>query len=745
MPRIRQLPPEVVTKIAAGEVIERPASVVKELLENSIDAGATRIDIDLDAGGTELIRVVDDGCGIEPDDLALAFSQHATSKLETADDLFRIGTMGFRGEALASIAGVGQITLQSRTREAASGCEVKCDGGALADPRPWNGSPGTRLEVRHLFYNVPVRKKFLKSVATELGHVCETVTRLSLAHPHLHITLRHNNRLVYDIPASAGLTDRIALFFTGEVRDALYEIDSGEGPMRLTGYIADPKCDRGNSKLQYLFVNGRWFRDRSVAHALQESFRGLLMSGRYAIGFLFLTIPPDKVDVNVHPTKSEVRFQENSLIYSLVRSTIKHRLLKENLVPHLTVPQGEEIGGPEPSPIETPSLFTSPRRELAEQTLAPWERGEIADPFWRTPAGVMPKSTPATSFTKRDSGDRWSGGFSTPQRSETAERAVPEPVLPSPFATAPVAPVREVSRGPVTEEIAPSTKEPFAPIPTSKTVLEQRAVPSAPLPQETEEWADDSAESGTSESAPERSEVEETEPTRVESRFESTATETSDAEKLPVAQQAPQPAPTAPVSEEKVSVPSTGTAIQLHDSYLVLETPDGMLVIDQHALHERILFEQLRRRIRSGQLEIQRLLIPEPIDLPAEQAALVLESAEALAELGLEVSDFGGSTILLSSYPTLLGRKAPHTILRGVIDHIVTQERAPTKEALLHLLMATMACKAAVKAGDKLSSEEINYLLHLRAMAEDSHHCPHGRPTSLLFSRQELDKQFRRT
>ncbi|MBP3959205.1 DNA mismatch repair endonuclease MutL [Gemmata sp. G18] len=730
MPRIRQLPPDVVTKIAAGEVIERPASVVKELLENSIDAGATRIDIDLDAGGTELIRIVDDGCGIDPDDLALAFSQHATSKLETADDLFRIGTMGFRGEALSSIAGVGQITLQSRTHAAASGCEVKCDGGALSDARPWNGTPGTRLEVRHLFYNVPVRKKFLKSVATELGHVCETVTRLALAHPTLHITLRHNNRLVYDIPASAGLTDRIALFFTGEVRDALYELDSGAGPLRLTGFIADPKCDRGNSKLQYLFVNGRWFRDRSVAHALQESFRGLLMSGRYAIGFLFLTVPPDKVDVNVHPTKSEVRFQENSLIYSLVRSTIKHRLLKENLVPHLTVPQGEEIGGPEPAPVEAPTLFTSPRRELAEQTLAPWERGEIADPFWRTPAGVAPRSSPATSFTRKEGGDRWSGGFSTPPlRSETAERTVSEPVLPSPFTSPVTSPVRETSRGPVEKEGERKSEvrdaTPTASTPTRPT-LEQglgRGVSTEP--------------------APSGSEEEESALADLPSQEEEEAPAPHD--DPPSAHQTPQPAPSAPATAERVEVPSAGTAIQLHDSYLVLETPDGMLVIDQHALHERILFEQLRRRIRSGQLEIQRLLIPEPIDLPAEQAALVLEAADALAELGLEVSDFGGSTILLSSYPTLLGRKAPHTILRGVIDHIVTQERAPTKEALLHLLMATMACKAAVKAGDKLSAEEINYLLHLRAMAEDSHHCPHGRPTSLLFSRQELDKQFRRT
>ncbi len=688
MTRIRQLPPDVVTKIAAGEVIERPASVVKELLENSIDAGATRIDIDLDAGGTELIRVVDDGCGIDPDDLALAFSQHATSKLETADDLFRIGTMGFRGEALSSIAGIGQITLQSKTRAAPSGCEVKCDGGAITPAKPWNGSPGTRLEVRHLFYNVPVRKKFLKSVATELGHVCETVTKLALANPSLHITLRHNNRLVYDIPSSAGLLDRIALFFTGEVRDALYELDSGEGLLRLRGFVADPKCERGNSKLQYLFVNGRWFRDRSLSHALQESFRGLLMSGRYPIGFLFLTIPPDKVDVNVHPTKSEVRFQENSLVYSLVRSTIKHRLLKENLVPHLTVPQGQETADSGQRAADSSGgLFASPRRELAEQTLAPWERGEMADPFWRTPAGVP---TP----------EGRAGGVSpvfNPQRAHPVED----------------------NRGPT----PPARQEPARPTPLAEGKGE--------LPFPSPLAGEGGGASPTGEGS-DSTRVEASPLTRLEDSPPSPARgEGKDQDNSPL-----------PFREG----PGAGSsAFQLHDSYLVLETSEGMLVIDQHALHERILFEQLRRRIRAGQLEVQRLLIPEPIDLPAEQAALVLEAADALAALGLEVSDFGGNTILLSSYPTLLGRRAPHIILRSVIDHIVTQERAPTKEALLHLLMATMACKAAVKAGDKLSADEITYLLHLRTMAEDSHHCPHGRPTSLLFSRQELDKQFRRT
>src|SRR5438477_5049876 len=267
VPRIRQLPSNVITKIAAGEVIERPASVVKELLENAIDAGATRVDVDLQQGGAEFIGVTDDGCGITADDLPLAFASHATSKLADADDLFRIATMGFRGEALASVGGVAKVTLQSRAAGQPAGAELRCDGGELSALRPWNGSPGTRIEVRHLFYNVPVRKKFLKGVGTELGHACEMVTRLALANPGLHVTLRHNGRLVYDVPASAGLADRIALFFGGEVRDALYELDSG--PARLTGFVADPRCDRGNGKLQYLFVNGRWFRDRGVAHALQ--------------------------------------------------------------------------------------------------------------------------------------------------------------------------------------------------------------------------------------------------------------------------------------------------------------------------------------------------------------------------------------------------------------------------------------------------------------------------------------------
>ncbi len=271
MPRIQQLSPLVVNKIAAGEVIERPSSVVKELLENSVDAGSTRIDVDVEQGGTELIRIVDDGCGIHPDDLALAFASHATSKLHSADDLFRIGTLGFRGEALASVGGVAQVTLQSRQPDQTSGAQITCNGGEMSNVQPWNGSPGTRIEVRHLFYNTPVRRKFLRTTSTEMGHISEQFTRLALAHARppfagnkpdsgLHLTLRHNNKPVFDVKRTTSLIDRIGLFFGPEIANQLYGVQAARGPATLTGYIADPACERGTAKLQYLFLNGRWIR-----------------------------------------------------------------------------------------------------------------------------------------------------------------------------------------------------------------------------------------------------------------------------------------------------------------------------------------------------------------------------------------------------------------------------------------------------------------------------------------------------
>jgi DNA mismatch repair protein MutL len=596
MARIQQLPPSVITKIAAGEVIERPASVVKELLENAVDAGCRHIEIDIEQGGAELIRVVDDGCGILADDLPLAFASHATSKLASADELFQIRSLGFRGEALASVGGVSQVTLQSRPPDQPYGAEIACQGGQLSSVRTWNGAPGTRIEVRHLFYNTPVRRKFLRTTATEMGHICEVVTRLALAHPGLHLALRHQGKYVYEIPASAGLLDRFGLFFGAEVRDGLYPLEAQQGSVHLYGHIADPACERGNAKMQYLFVNRRWVRDRSLGHALQEAYRGLLMTGRYAVAFLFLELPPEQVDVNVHPTKVEVRFRDAQALYHLVLATVRECLRARNLTARL-----------QPPALSNPSSHGA--AASASHALSPDGNPLIPD---------------------RD-----------PQAGTASQ-----------------------------------------PIETSAPELFRQATASVE--------------------------------------------------------------PTVPMTHQLWSPTGPLKAIQLYDSYLVLETAEGMLVIDQHALHERILFEQLKQRIRSGSLEVQPLLLPEPVELTAEQAARTLEHQPALQELGLEVDDFGGGTLLLRSYPAILGNRAPQAILRAVVDHLMAKERAPNREQLLNDLLSLMACHAAVKAGDPLTPEEIEALIARRALADDAHHCPHGRPTALLFSRQELERQFRR-
>jgi DNA mismatch repair protein MutL len=609
MARIQQLPPLVVSKIAAGEVIERPASVVKELLENAVDAGGRRIDIEVEQGGADLIRVVDDGCGIHVEDLQLAFASHATSKIRDAEQLFEIGTFGFRGEALSSIGGVAQVMLQSRPAGQSSGAQLSCNGGELSPVRVWNGSPGTRIEVRHLFYNTPVRRKFLRATSTEMGHITEIYTRLALSQcrplrePGLHLTLRHNNKPVYEIPAATPLLDRISLLFGPEVSGSLYIVETEQGALKLRGYIADPSCERGTARMQYLFVNGRWIRDRSLGHAVQEAYRGLLMTGRYAVSFLFLDLPTDQVDVNVHPTKSEVRFRDAQTLHHLVYATVRDRLRKENLTARLQAPS----------------------------TIRPTAELEAL------------------------------GGLGLTVSTSSAE------VMP-----------------PVAWDLTPPPSPPADRLPFSE-----------PLPTP----------------AP------------------------------PPAVAAPAASPAAPAAA--LALPPT-KILQLYDTYLVVETDAGMLLIDQHALHERILFEQLKRRIRNGTLETQRLLIPEPVDLTADQAARVLEQQQALAELGLGVEDFGGGTVLVTSYPALLGRRAPGDILRAVVDHLQTRDRMPSREVLFNDLLSLMACHSAVRAGDRLTPEAMAALVEQRALADDTHHCPHGRPTALLFSRQDLERQFGR-
>jgi DNA mismatch repair protein MutL len=631
MPTIHQLPPSVVNKIAAGEVIERPASVVKELLENAVDAGATRIDVTLEKGGSELVRIADNGCGIAADELPLAVSSHATSKIRSADDLFSVATLGFRGEALASIAEVSRLLLRSRAAGARSGAELEVVGGSVRpDPegaRPAGCPAGTTIEVRDLFFNTPVRHKFLRSAQTEAGHSIEALTRLALAYPQIHFTLAHNGRPMYDLPPCDSVRGRVAAFFGQALADDLIAVASETDGVTLTGFVANPMHSRSHGRMQYLFLNGRAIRDRSLQHALCEAYRGLILTGRQPICFLRLEMPAAMVDVNVHPTKQEVRFQDAGRLYSQLLGTLRTKFLTTDLRARGAGPGARPAFSSDEADaaIDGRSQLVDWAKEQLGRQIA--ERGEESPT-----AGAQPVDEPLRLHR-----------FDVPQF--------------RPYDSA-GAPLRLATPFPPTEHVAHG----------------------------------DRAGSELAPSAFDRS-------TR---------------------------------------------AMQVHNRYLVVETSAGIEVIDQHALHERILYEQLRTRVLGGAVESQRLLVPEPVELSAAEAAAVLEQAELLARLGVEVEPFGGETVLVSSYPAMLANLSPAEVLRDLVERLMAGSRAPERRDLFDELLHMIACKAAVKFGDRLSPEEIDSLLAQRHLAQDPHHCPHGRPTALVFTREDLDRQFQR-
>lgn len=644
---IQQLSASVINKIAAGEVIERPASVVKELLENSVDAGATKIELSIEKGGIEMIRVTDNGSGIPTEQLALAVTSHATSKIIDADDLFQVGTFGFRGEALASIAEISQTLIRSRTEAQDCGFEMVINGGHRESPVPVGCPVGTTIEVRQLFYNTPVRQKFMRTPQTEKGHIGEAFTRVALAHPEIQMTLINNGKVQHQLAATDSWRDRIDAFFGPEISNNLISVNNTVGEISINGFVVDPAVSRANNRLQYLFLNGRYIRDRSLQHALSESYRGLLMVGRFPICFLKLGMPFDLVDVNVHPAKLEVRFQNGGKIYSQLLGTVRNRFLTTDLT------------------------------SKAQLTKGP----EATTPFRPFPGGTSPVAP---------SGTMLDGGGTIPSENQSQ----------IPFN--PTAPSRDWTQAP---------RQPF---------------PSGATP-------------GAATLAP------------------STSTDTFDPFARPRSSSEPSNSDlSASLTEtgqgtfvrhddiHRTGPTQTYAALQVHNTYLISETNEGMIVIDQHALHERVIYEQIRDKVLAGKLESQKLLVPEPVTLPPAEAGLVLENAELLSKIGVNVEPFGGDTVLITSYPAMLANHNPAEMLSSVVDQLVAGKRDVDQRDLVDELLHMISCKAAVKAGDKLTPEEITALLEHRELCQDAHHCPHGRPTSLVFSREELDRRFKR-
>ncbi len=602
MGKIVVLDDNLINMIAAGEVIERPASVVKELMENSLDAGARRIVVQVEQGGRDLIRVIDDGDGVEMEDLPTAFESHATSKIQSSDDLLKISTMGFRGEALASIASVSRLRMVSRVSDSLQAGEIEIDCGVKRPVRPCSGSVGTTVEVRNLFYKLPARRKFLRSPNTEMTHIVEQVTRIALAYPQLDIQLDHGSRTVYRLLAGQSLNERISVLFTPAVAEGLMETSRRDNQFSLRALLGRPDGARSSNRYQYIFLNRRYIRDKFILHAFKEAYRGLTEPHKHPVIFLFLEMPADQFDVNVHPTKTEVRFDNANRVHSEVLSALREKLLSCDF----------QTTGHLPAAAASYTASENPLEDLLRKGRAGRIR-EAMDDFF----------------------EQHASGQGSQRKFEFTAGAKPAPC--SPF------------------------REP---------------------------------------------------PQRV----------------------CPEPSESGPPF-----------CMQIHDSYLVLATEEGFEIIDQHALHERILYEKMRASLESGTLPSQRYLMPVTVEVTDAHLRALEKHADLVAKLGIAWDRFGPKTIAIQSFPVLLEKADPVEYVLEMLDAFLDKELCVDTEKLVHEVLDRAACKAAIKAGQPLTGEEIEQLLTDRQKAQTPSRCPHGRPTSIAFTLRDLEKQFKRT
>ena len=564
---IHILSPEVAAKIAAGEVVERPASVVKELVENGLDAGAHSIHIETADGGRRLIRVLDDGCGIPAAEVELAFARYSTSKLARAADLECIYTLGFRGEALASIAAVSQVTLISRTSDEELGALIHLEGGKVVH-REGRGHPqGTAVTVETLFYNTPARRKFLRASSTERRHITTVVARYAMAYPEVRFTLIHDGRLALQTTGRGDLREVCIQAYGLEVARELLPLkrEEGEEPIRVSGLISPPTIHRANRDQLTFFVNRRWVQDRMLAFAVEEAYHTLLPPGQHPIAVVELTLDPVQVDVNVHPAKSEVRFRDSSAVFRAMQRRVRSTLVRE-------------------TPI--PTMRLTPQVEFHR---------------WEAIRGVEP-----------------AGVRQLPLSIERSEGAA-----------------------------------------------EQRRLP----------------------------------PLRVIG--------------------------------------------QVSQAYIIAEGPGGMYLVDQHAAHERVLYEQLRDQQRGLGVVAQGLLSPQAVELTAEQKAILEEYGDQLGRLGFELEPFGGQTVLIRALPALLQKSDPAHLLAGVLDDLAAESEPLAGEGEARL-MATVCKQAAIKMGQTLSLEEMRELIRQLEQVEMPRTCPHGRPTMIHLSQAQLEREFGR-
>ncbi|HEY4548042.1 MAG TPA: DNA mismatch repair endonuclease MutL [Pedomonas sp.] len=630
--KIRRLPDHLVNQIAAGEVVERPANAVKELLENSLDAGARRVTIDLEEGGRRLIRITDDGCGMAPEEIRLAVERHATSKLP-ADDLSLIRSLGFRGEALPSIASVSCLEIASRPVEQETGWRVKVDYGQVTADAPTGMNPGTRITVADLFSRLPARLKFLKTERAELTACLDIVRRLAMAHPHVGFTVTHNGRTLFQSASQSGdlfvagagrLTDVLGVEFT----DNAIPVDVTREGLRLHGFASLPTYNRGVGDHQFLFVDGRPVRDRLLLGAIRGAYQDVLAHDRFPVVALFLDTPPGFVDVNVHPTKAEVRFENAAMVRGLIVGGLRAGL--------------QAAGQRSSTTVAAAALGALGRSAAQSDAPAPYNPGA------------------SFGFQSRPSGG-YSGSTVSPRVSDW-------------------------------------------------TVNYNAGAPAAGQPRQLEGFGAD---------------------------FAPHAPTTSSA--------AAQPLPEQDASEDLTRFPMGAARAQIANTYVVAETSDGgMVIVDQHAAHERLVYERMKASLAEGGIKRQMLLLPEVVELDQIAADAIETRAGDLEALGLVVERFGPAAILVREVPALLGKADVHGLVRDLADEIVHLGEAFSLQEKLHEVCATMACHGSVRAGRRLSVTEMNALLREMEETPNSGQCNHGRPTWLKLQPSDIEKLFGR-
>jgi len=597
---IKQLSETLINQIAAGEVIERPASAAKELIENALDAGATRIDIATAGGGKTLLRVIDNGCGMGPDDLELAVRRHCTSKLD--DNLLDIRTLGFRGEALPSIGSVARLTITSRPAGASHGAEIGVIGGKLQPVKPAAVNQGTVVEVRDLFFATPARLNFMKTERAEASAISDVVRRMAIAFPGVRFVLSGSDRTTLEFPSTGDdRLARIAQVLGREFRDNAIEIDAEREGARLTGFAGVPTFNRGNSLQQYAFVNGRPVQDKLIWSALRAAYAETIPQGRYPVAVLSLAVDPEVVDVNVHPAKSDVRFRDPGLIRGLIIGAIRQALAQD---------------GDRASTTGTSGLMRAFRPEPL-----------------RPNGGWSASSSPYRPM-----------GFDAPPRG---------------FNEAPQAAFAEM------------------------------ATPSARAP-----------------------------------TFEPEA---------------------IAVSQPEKSHPLGAARAQLHENYIVAQTEDGLVIVDQHAAHERLVFEELRKGLNSRPIPAQALLIPEIVDLPEDDCDRLINHAAEFSRLGLGIERFGPGAIAIRETPSMLGEMDAVGLVRQLADELAEWDTANGLASRLDYLAATMACHGSVRSGRRLRPEEMNALLRQMEATPGSGQCNHGRPTYIELKLSDIERLFGRS